>query len=98
MNNVDWRQILGVMKMKGENEGKIMFSGSENRNLGMRIATPRERERERCHTNTTPTKWTDQCGNSISRDKWSETQVIINHTKKLKCQQQPRATLTIPYF
>lgn len=48
MNNVDWRQILGVMKMKGENEGKIMFSGSENRNLGMRIATPsRERERER---------------------------------------------------
>ena len=54
----DWRQILGVMKMKGENEGKIMFSGSENRNLGMRIATPRERERERerCHTNTTPTK------------------------------------------
>ena len=58
MNNVDWRQILGVRKMKGENEGKIMFSGSENRNLGMRIATPRERERERerCHTNTTPTK------------------------------------------
>lgn len=47
MNNVDWRQILGVMKMKGENEGKIMFFGSENRNLGMRIATPsRERERE----------------------------------------------------
>lgn len=50
MNNVDWRQILGVMKMKGENEGKIMFSGSENRNLGMRIATPRERERDAIQT------------------------------------------------